>query len=419
MERAGDHGNRVIQYRKIDENDPSYQRDREFIDRMRGRGISHYDRIVFGADLLGRIDSLGRLAEDDLERIYGTSDKDSIRENKIAESRSKLATLSDRPSYLNILLQDAPEHLGVNDDEEGVQKGFDDSRALDILDKDKISDEVYLDILKKHGDYYLELANDFMPKVPGYLRKVSEVLSGSVVGKYVNPERIESRIGDQHVIPGDLLEMVIDSRGGDYTPGLDRITVDIMDDKRMFMTLVHEVIHSIAGRTFLSEATKYRYGDDDIFEDEFLHRRRGGVGILGQERVNHFTWLNEAITAGLTEEILGITEEENRTYVEEQELVALLLSKGGSLIDHDLVLSAYFEDFDPSSPPHERIPKWKRFYQSINESYAPGFLTKLDAFVQGNGVDAAIKQMKKDWTAIMSTKSKYPIAQEAREDEAK
>lgn len=152
---------------------------------------------------------------------------------------------------------------------------------------------------------------------------------------------------------------------------------------------IHEALHYLSGKTILLE------------NGQSVDYQRMGLAINSrQQGDDRFVWLNEAVTEPLSKSILQRESKDGTSYTKEQGLLDLLLIKGSSLIDRNMVIQAYFENYDADKPYGERIPQWKAFNSAVNSAYSPGFLTRLDKYVQEFGVDKATKQLQTNWKVI-------------------
>ncbi len=97
-------------------------------------------------------------------------------------------------------------------------------------------------------------------------------------------------------------------------------------------TMFHEFIHLVSGTSITVDSSNAK--KPRVFE------RKVGVSLMDAGGNKRQTWINEAITEILSQELSGI--EGRHTYVEEQEELQKMLDKG---LDRKLMLAAYFENF--------------------------------------------------------------------------
>ncbi len=87
--------------------------------------------------------------------------------------------------------------------------------------------------------------------------------------------------------------------------------------------------------------------------------------------------------------------EDDGTYKRERNLLSLLCENGSFAIDKTLFYKAYFENYDPSKTENQEtgVPAWKDLWAEIGRSYCPGFLNKLDLYINNFGINQTIKDM--------------------------
>jgi hypothetical protein len=163
----------------------------------------------------------------------------------------------------------------------------------------------------------------------------------------------------------------------------------------------HEMFHAISGRTDERESDEYD-------EEARLDSVRSGVSFdflfsEGDQSesfklIRRFSWLNEAITEGLNV-ALNSGENYEGVYRKERDLYELIRTSGSIQLPESVFLGAYFEDYDPDAPAN--VPKWKELGEAIASAYQPGFLVKLDQYIEKHGIQEAIRVLKSDWREIV------------------
>ncbi len=273
----------------------------------------------------------------------------------------------------------------------------------------KIPRSLFLDMLRVHKDNFSK-KQEYLDHMLGIAKKGFEIYLKQLIRKGIIPlsghqfQREMEKITTLSGRPVDALRW----QGGRYRHDLHTIEINSQYIENMHLYF-HEMFHAIAGKTVLINK------DPDIEEESLdtLDTQRGGL-LFTLPEVTRFFWLNEAITESITNEVMKNvlrkdfekSEEKVASYLEgssykkEQELLELLIEAGRPYLDEKLFYAAYFEDFEPSLPEGQRIPHWKALWKAINQAYEPGFLAKLDRYVQKNGIEAAIKTMQKDWHKI-------------------
>lgn len=272
-----------------------------------------------------------------------------------------------------------------------------------LFNPDQIGDKDYIRILKHHRDRFIKKVNIFEEKKPHYMRTFFNRLhDASFIPDYVG-QLAEVRLRNTSITLVDALNAKLDEKFGSFSINQNKLVIaEQVPEELEEHVFTHEALHAISGRTILEKS--YFLSDQENEENEIyshgdIMHQRVGLKMFDEERFfNSFHWLNEAVTEQLTLDLLN--KNDSWAYKRERELLTLLRENGAATIPLDLFVKAYFENFDPSKPPGERIPEWKKLYRSINEAYAPGFLTKLDAFIKGNGLKETIELLKVNWQAI-------------------
>jgi hypothetical protein len=180
----------------------------------------------------------------------------------------------------------------------------------------------------------------------------------------------------------------------------EQMASDFLPEEYRKRAYSHEGVHAIAGKTIVQEADReVDYVNFPAPNDPVVVKR--GLAFSFSRRMKHdnlgwtfyrFEWLDEACTETENTKIRNIAEPEARK--KEIKLYKLLKEKGRIDLPEELFEDAYYEDFDPSAPAGQRLPKWKKLRRSINEAYDRRFLTELDDFIlayEYEGLDKAIE----------------------------
>ena len=160
-----------------------------------------------------------------------------------------------------------------------------------------------------------------------------------------------------------------------------RFSSDIPQDQ-IYKVLTHEIFHAVSGQIEKLEYSPEYEDNPNLSSNEIL---KIGVQL---NRVNFFTgtplehlrWLNEALTEEATAVLIG--EELSKSYVDERRLLKLLIEKG---IPKEVFFEAYFENFNVSTNKTEHsLPKMKKLFNLMNDTFGKGFLFKLDSYIKEN-----------------------------------
>lgn len=386
---------------KISETSPEYQTN------IKTNQMFYGEAAVFGAEVLEGVNFIGEDAS-----FFIPHDQDWLT-REIKQSRWNLRKIYSRPEkreYVRSLYQNSarevvkslPPLSGAETSWEGSiieSLGVDVPSAVDnLFDPQLVSDIKYVRILKHHNDLFKKKVGDFELRKPEYQENLLKRLrEASYIPSHVK-QLADGRLKDTIFTLEDALTATLEERFGSFSIVNGKVSIAEQVPKDLEEhVFTHEALHALSGRTII-----VRRFDGDPYGA--VEHQRVGLRIYEFGKFENFRWLNEAITEELT---LGLLEkEESKIYFAERYLMKLLGTNGSAVIPFELFVNAYFEDYDPSKPPGERIPEWKKLYGAINEAYAPGFLTRLDAFVKANGIVAAFETMAKDWHVIMDTETR-------------
>jgi hypothetical protein len=272
-----------------------------------------------------------------------------------------------------------------------------------------LSDDELKELARIHVEKYNEILLKYMDKLqevlPGVKRSIIDHLRSSL-GEDVDFSVIEKKLDSTEVSICDPLSVEVDEEWGHYRGNSRKIflSYEVLLDKDILVTvLTHELLHAVSGNLVI-KSELVDYSDDETSDDESYNKTFSDVevmrvGLAGPffsgRRV--FAWLNEAVTESINIEINN-HEEKLKTYKEERTLFDLLCMKGSKPIDKRVVYGVYFEDYDLKSLEEKGtgVPKWKEFWQEINEAYCSGFLRKLDSYIKQFGIKEAVLSMQSD-----------------------
>lgn len=404
--------------RAISENDPLFQ-ERRVLNLQKGEREKNHDirfTTTFGDSVLERVNATDRFRDETLQELYGTTDRQKIIDQAVNSSRAQLPYLLSNPLFLTSFIHAVPEFFSrplTNHEKSMEIPGVYDPRGHDIFDSSIISDQTYILILQKYREHVFNKSREFNSKIPEYKKEVIDSISGSHLIDFIDKDKVIDRLSNISYRLVDGLEMVLEERSGQFSPEDERVDVGSnYPDSKTRCILFHESIHALSGRTMVVNPVNISLGDES-FLHEGIEDRRSGLWMQPAKDISNFFWLNEGVTESITVDLLH-PHQRDIMYKDEQELLKLLLENGTQPISQDMLLRAFFEDYDPSKPAGERLPAWKEFYHAVNQAYAPGFLTRLDAYIQGHKGDTrvAVEQMKNDWRIIMDTET--PAKKESR-----
>ncbi len=265
----------------------------------------------------------------------------------------------------------------------------------------KIPDELFIKMLNVHVNNMHEKASKFeeLEKIlrQQFKQMIIEKIKSGIIP--LDAEIAIKRIDEVTVHLKDALTAKFEKNLGSFSANENKINIsDQLRPDILQETYVHEMLHALSGKTMVF--LQYESGDEDV-----IHQRTGVVFnpavTLSRPPKRRFNWLNEAITESLTLQLLNRPPDTDNSYEEEIELLQFLFSKG---VSRQTVVNSYFENYDPEKKLTNRIPAWKELISTINEKFSPSFLVKLDEYIENNGTEEALEQLKKDWRAISQYK---------------
>lgn len=177
---------------------------------------------------------------------------------------------------------------------------------------------------------------------------------------------------------------------GSYEPVAHHVELSSLvpaDD--LFSTFVHEMVHALSGRVVLR---KHYY-----FGTSYEWALKSGLHIGQVSRPKQFSWLDEAVTEQIAQDLLNGRKflSGNCTeglYLNERSLLTLLIASG---IPRELFVQAYFENYGSDSSVH-KTPALRELFRRFNERFGRGFLSTLDDAIQ----DRKIRHSQSEKDAI-------------------
>ncbi len=233
--------------------------------------------------------------------------------------------------------------------------------------------------IKTFGVEAQKMTERFVEYERQFRQKLNEYISNRIIP--ISRDEAILRLEQFRVSPLDQITRKASTAAGEF----DIYTTDTYvadgqtpEDERN--TYFHERLHAIGGRTVLYDPEQYHFGESIEF-----HKTGMRIGRPTSER---FLWLDEAITTELADIMSGYGPN-NDIYTDERRLMSLFLYSGKHVIPRQLLLDAYFEDYEPDSA--EKIPALKKFLNVVGTAYEPKFLIKLDKTVQEQGIEAGVE----------------------------
>jgi hypothetical protein len=246
--------------------------------------------------------------------------------------------------------------------------------------------EMYERFIRLHIEEFEKNFKDFAEKCPAWLKELTDKVEIAVKdGKLpLDIEVAKKRLSETDIVFSDYFNPDLPHQGGSIKRIKNQVLIQTYHElENPRHVLIHELWHLLSGSTLIAQ--KGEVIDAEEIRDG-LH-----FGFPNQKiskmKHSHFSWLNEAITETLAEEFAG---DKVLSYDKEREALHYFLNAGKKQIGMDIVLNAYFENYDPK----KGTPKWKELLKQIGDAYEPGFLQKIDQrYWQGaEGVKNAIKE---------------------------
>jgi hypothetical protein len=286
------------------------------------------------------------------------------------------------------LLEEARE-TGLQTEEDDLIKG-----AKKLVES--LTDEDLERLLEYHVNRELERQGEFEAIVASMIRdfidRTKEAVAAGRLPIDFDIERLKGRLFSLKISGIDPFSVYSTGAYDPETHSLKLIRVQSLsellsipisegDEEAVSLehVLYHEGFHADAGKLVI-----YSDEEQDIaitrsglnyrtFEADIYPPHEVKIGI------SRFEWLDEAITETLAMKVRGTENPGGR--VEECKLYDLLKTRGKQEIPEELFIDAYLENYDPTQPPGQRDPAWKKLRRAINEAYDPAFIVELDKMV--------------------------------------
>lgn len=337
------------------------------------------ESLVFGSEVLYAVD------------FASGSKKDSDRiEERVSESKESLLK-SFRSPYTQGFASSFIYHGAVVVDE-SIRNVVDSSGHPFEWELMNLPNDLYIQMIRVHATRFNEKSSKFTEQLSAPQQMFKQrILTKVKSGEYpLTEKQLLNRLGETTTVMGDALRPDhTESMLGWYKDGIVMIAQQALT--HLDTTYTHEMFHAISGLTVYGEE---RLQNGNLVDRPFHSNKRLRVGLVVRGSNRRFRWFNEAVTEWLTKDLLEADSTSYNAYDEEGELLQLMRHRGKYEIPMMDILSAYFEDYDPSEPEEQRVPAWKKMYKSFNLAYAPGFLVKIDNLIQERGIEEAIHALK-------------------------
>ena len=234
---------------------------------------------------------------------------------------------------------------------------------LFVTKSNTIDNDLLEEISRFHVAEFKRKSEEFKKKVPELVSNFKEIIGRAVSNGWlpVNLESVDKRIQNETTFTlfDELIQPKL-ANWGDYNviEGVVRVRSTLPEEDWSHV-VDHELVHSsVSGRAIIKNETK-----NDIFGSVTIHQKLG-LGFNNYKEPQQqfiFSWLNEAVTEGIT--ILLCGGQDSRFYVKERNILKDLISEGMS---QELILQAYCET-EVSEINGVRVPAWKKFIQKLSE----------------------------------------------------
>lgn len=227
--------------------------------------------------------------------------------------------------------------------------------------ENKINESLFISILKVHKESFDRKAESLLSKLEEYKKEfVSSFYKGIEDGHLpITKQEFDSRI---EAISFSVFDGLDKDYLGEHGKGSSiSFNVDI-NPGHIRHAVFHEMVHGVAGKSILS----YKQGQREIvFEQKnglLLRLEQSGKSEVKAA----FSWMNEALTENIAIYLLEKSgkKEEETDYDMERSMVKSIISSG---VSEDLFIKAFFEDYNISAKPGERMPLWRELAGKLNE----------------------------------------------------
>jgi hypothetical protein len=277
--------------------------------------------------------------------------------------------------------------------EKDVMNLFSDTERLKtwcgLIQGIELPKSLWIDIMAAHAHRFEKAAEELGPKLEELSRRIGKKVI-ETEAHFVDAERCETILRDTPTVLVDGLAPDIESIGGyyDFVRGYVGFseTVARLPNVDVAQVLAHEYLHAFSGRTKVRAMPTNKPEEAGTFTIRFGLQFEGTHG-------NIFTWLNEAVTEYITDEVIPPAEGIETNYQEYRSILDFLLHGGTEPISFDLFKRAYFEDYDPDARPNA-ISAWKELQAAIDHAHGPGYLVKVDKLIKEKGATAALEELR-------------------------
>jgi hypothetical protein len=385
--------------------DPTFDRPfkvpvKEYLDTMIEKdGELRKKPKIFGEDTITKLDQrqLTGMEEIDPNRGYDelTQDREDLLEKLNWEDDSVV-------DYVNIIasrIVEEAKSIGLNSNAEFSLV----EQARDLMGNMHMRD--FESFLRFHVSAEKERFKKFKERFKDYETIfANKLVKAKLAGKLPESfdiERAKSRLGQSELLALDIFNFY--GSPGVHYPHSHTIaltnTEDIEDalrdnffsEEEAEFILGHEAVHLTSGIGVVQEADReaeylsFPVPNYPIMVKNGLRFAFGRSATYSKRQYPYnfrFNWLNEAVTE--TDNIKISEIKESKTREQEIQIYKLLREKGAIELPEYLFEEAYYEDFDPTAPAGQRLPKWNLLRRSINEAYDRQFIIEIDDFIAAN-----------------------------------
>lgn len=276
------------------------------------------------------------------------------------------------------------------------------SKVIDKSSVNKIPNDLLLDMLIVHASLYIKKTEEFKPREKilrkKFIKRLDQMVKNGVVDLKM-PDMVNA-INEFKVHLRDPLAQTLIETFGDTNSEHAIINLSFLLSPDIEEEVYdHEMFHAVSGGAtiLVSFPSMHKNVVDKsglVKQEGKLMHVRSGLLFSSLDGEHHLHWLNEAATQDLT--LTALEKKDGHAYIEEMELLNLLLTKGKFPISKTILYHSYFSRME-SGEADEVGQSIKVFSDAVDQSYGvEGFLLKLDDYVQKHGLKDAIEIMKRD-----------------------
>lgn len=235
-------------------------------------------------------------------------------------------------------------------------------------------DPVLMDMIRTHREFTQKRVKELWPAVDEMRERVGPFLRSAIESGLlpISIDGLGDRLNNLNIGFVDGMKSKLSYVWGSYSSQFHLIELSTaIPENHRWNTFVHEVLHSLGG--MISSVEEDKYGN------RVVRSIKCGLGIKSEGGDTLFSWLDEAVTEQITQDLLNGRELlggdfDGVSYQKERKLLKRLIDDG---IPKELFIQVYFENYDAARSGH-KTPALRKLFRMCNERFGKGYLMTLD-----------------------------------------